>query len=287
LSRLTLEQKAQNQFERSGKTWNDYLTYAQSLITCENYSDAEAALQKVLDFNPECGDAHYYLGKIYFEQNRFKSAVISLNQAQKLKATTGSNISSLLKKCQERVLRWQQRCEEIREQFLVQKPIGTESTKETLLESGNFYFQIRDYPNAEDHYKQVINQHPHLSEAYYHLGHTYFAMDKLDEGVEALISALELSPENPIIYRDLGLVSIDRGLVEAAERFFLKALELKPDDLELKEMLGSIYFNSGLYDKAIRMFENILSVNPDNKEVAKTVSLAYKKLINENLQTAP
>ena len=287
LDRLSLEQKAQSQFEQSEKTWEDYLAYAQSLVTCENYSDTEAALQKVLDLNPECGDAHYYLGKIYFEQNRFKSAVISLNQAQELKATTGSKVSSLLKKCQERSLHWQQRCEKIREQFLAYKPTGTDLKKETLLEPGNFYFRVRDYTNAENHYKQVINQHPHLSEAYYHLGHTYFAMGKLDEGVEALSRALELSPENSIIYRDLGLVSIDRGLVEAAERFFLKALELKPDDLELKEILGNIYFNSGLYDKAIRLYEDILIVNPDNSEVAKTVSLAYKKLINTNLHASP
>jgi tetratricopeptide (TPR) repeat protein len=287
LDRLTLEQNAQSQLEQSEKTWNDYLTYAQSLIACQNYPDAEAALQKVLDFNPECGDAHYYLGQIYFEQNRFKSAVISLNQAQELKAATSSKISSLLKKCQERSLHWQQRCEKIRKQFLSQKPFGKDSEKETLLEPGNFYFRVKDYTNAENHYKQVINQHPHLPEAYYHLGHTYFSMGKLDEGVEALSRALELSPENSIIYRDLGLVSIDRGLVEAAERFFLKALELKPDDLELKEMLGNIYFNSGLYDKAIRMYEAILTVNPGNNEVAKTVSLAYKKLINTNLHASP
>ncbi len=71
LDRLTLEHKARHQLEQSGKAWNDYLTYAQSLITCENYSDAEAALHKALDFNPECGDAHYYLGKIYCRTESF------------------------------------------------------------------------------------------------------------------------------------------------------------------------------------------------------------------------
>ena len=159
LDRLTLEHKARHQLERSGKTWNDYLTYAQSLITCENYPDAEAALHKVLDFNPECGDAHYYLGKIYSEQNRFKSAIIALNQAQELKGTTGK-VTTLLKECQERSLRWQERCEEIREQFLKQHSIEKDTEKETLLEAGNFYFRVRDYTSAEHHYKQVIKPVP-------------------------------------------------------------------------------------------------------------------------------
>ena len=132
LDRLTLEHKAQYQLEQSGKTWNDYLTYAQSLITCENYADAEGALQKVLDFNPECGDAHYYLGKIYCEQNRFKSAIIALTRAQELKSTTGK-VTTLLKECQERSLRWQERCEEIREQFLKQHSIEKDTEKEHCL----------------------------------------------------------------------------------------------------------------------------------------------------------
>ena len=286
LNRLTLEHKARHQLEQSNKAWNDYLTYAQALINSENYSEAEAALQKALDFNPECGDAHYYLGKIYSEQNRFKSAIIALNQAQELSGTT-RKVTALLKECQERSLSWQKRCENIREQFLIQGPIEKDSEKETLLEAGNFYFKVRDYTSAEHHYKQVINQYPQLSSAHYHLAHTYFAMNRLDEGVESLSRALELSPDNPVIYRDLGLVSIDRGLVEAAEKFLLKALEFKPDDLELKEILGNIYFNNNLYDKAIRLYEDILKVNPDHKELAKTVSRAYKELINVNLQTAP
>ena len=106
LNRLTLEHKARHQLEQSGKTWNDYLTYAQSLITAENYSDAEAALHKVLDFNPECGDAHYYLGKIYSEQNRFKSAIIALNQAQELNSNPQNQYAS--RGCQERSLSWQE-----------------------------------------------------------------------------------------------------------------------------------------------------------------------------------
>ncbi len=226
------------------------------------------------------------LGKSTAEQNRFKSAIIALNQAQELNGTT-SRVTTLLKDCQERSLRWQERCEEIRGQFLKQNSIEQNTEKKTLLEAGNFYFRVKDYTSAEHHYKQVISQHPQLSTAHYHLAHTYFAMNKLDEGVESLSRAMELSPDDPIIYRDLGLVSIDRGLVEAAEKFLLKALEFKPDDLELKEILGNIYFNNSLYDKAIRLYEEILKVNPDNNELVKTVSRAYKELLNVNLQTAP
>jgi hypothetical protein len=35
------------------------------------------------------------------------------------------------------------------------------------------------------------------------------------------------------------------------------------------------------------MYEAILTVNPENNEVAKTVSMAYKKLLNTNLHASP
>jgi tetratricopeptide (TPR) repeat protein len=109
-------------------------------------------------------------------------------------------------------------------------------------------------------------------------------MKDFDRGVEALSTALKLSPDNPAIYRDLGLLSIDRGLVEAAEKYLLKALELKPDDLETKEALGNIYFNNGLLDRAVTIYEEILSVNPAHKELSKILGIAYQRLIHKNLQ---
>jgi hypothetical protein len=282
LKRLTLLQQAQSRLDQSDKTWNDYLTYAVSLITAENYSDAEAALHKTLELNPECGDAHYYLGEIYYEQNRFASAISALNKARALNSTL-SNLQALLDACQERILQWERKCERIRSQFLTTLPSGKRDDKELLLEAGNFYFRVKNYIRAEKEYLKAIYENPNLSDAYYHLGHTYFAMNDFDRGVEALTSALNCSPDNPVIYRDLGLVSIDRGLLESAELFFLKALELKPDDLEVKELLGNIYFNSGLFDKAIPIYEDILTANPDHKEIAQTLSRAYQQIIKGTL----
>jgi len=284
LERLTLVQATRNSFDQSEKTWNDYLTYAVSLITAENYSDAEAALHKTLKLNPECGDACYHLGEIYYEQNRFASAVSTLKKARDFNSTA-SNLQGLLDRCQERILQWDRKCERIRNQFLINAPSEEKDTKELPLEAGNFYFRVKNYKRSEEEYLKAIHANPNLSDAYYHLGHTYFAMNDFDRGVDALTSALNCSPDNPVIYRDLGLLSIDRGLPESAETFFLKALELNPDDIEIKELLGNIYFNSGLFDEAISLYEDILKTNPDHQEIAQTLSRAYQQIIKSTLTT--
>ena len=282
LKRLSDYQDSQETLKKSHKNWSDYFKSGLKLLKIEDYSNAESAFKKAIDLKPDYSDAHYYLGKIYAEQNRFKNAIPILKRAIALKGNSGK-AENLLKNCQDRNQQWKERCKIIRAKFPKDSFPKTEK-QEIILGSGNFYFRVKDYKRAEREYLEVINQDPSLPEAYYHLGHTYFAMKYFDKGVEALSKALELSPNNPAIYRDLGLVSIDRGLMEAAEKFLLKALELEPRDLELKETLGNIYFNSGTFDKAVKTYEEILATNPDHKELPKTLSIAYQKLIRTTSQ---
>ncbi|MBW1853490.1 MAG: DUF115 domain-containing protein [Deltaproteobacteria bacterium] len=281
--RLDADRDAQETLQKSPKNWDDYLKYGLELIKVENYTDAETAFKKVIELKPDYGDAYYHLGKIYSEQNRFKTAIPVLKQAIALKSNF-TKAKNLLKECRDRNHQWQERCEKITEKSLIDSSQGKDE-KEIILEAGNFYFRVKDYKRAEREYLKVIDQYPSLSEAYYHLGHTYFAMKNFDKGVDALSIALELAPNNPAIYRDLGLVSIDRGLMEAAEKFLLKALEFKPNDLELKETLGNIYFNNGTFDKAVKTYEEILATNPDYKELPKTLSIAYQRLIERKPHT--
>jgi len=279
--RLSIERKIQETLQKSAKNLGDYLKYGLELIKIENYTDAETAFKKVIDLKPDHSDAYYHLGKIYVEQNRFKTAVPILKQAISLKKKF-PKAKDLLKRCQERNQQWQERCEKIREKFS-KAPSQGRDENERILDAGSFYFRVKDYKRAEKEYLKVIGQHPSLPETYYHLGHTYFAMKDFDKGVETLSKALEFAPDNPVIYRDLGLVSIDRGLVESAENFFLKALELNPDDAEVKELLGNIYFNNGMFDKAVIIYEEVLAIRPDHKELVKTLSIAYQKQIRKNM----
>ncbi len=283
LNRLTEYQDAHETLKKSQKNWDDYFKSGLKLLKIENYSDAESAFKKAIELKPDYGDAYYNLGKIYSEQNRFKTAISTLKQATALKGNS-RKARNLLEKCQDRNQQWEERCKMLRDKFS-RDSSEARDRKEILLESGNFYFCVKDYKRAEREYLKALNQYPSLPEAYYHLGHTHFAMKDFDKGIAALSKALELAPNNPAIYRDLGLVSIDRGLMEAAEKFLLKALEFKPNDLEIKETLGNIYFNNGTFDKAVKTYEEILATNPDYKELPKTLSIAYQKLIRKNLQT--
>jgi len=279
--RLARECTAKATFEKSAKTWRDYLSYGTDLFKAEIYREAEAAFKQAIELNPDHSEACYYLGRIYHEQNRFKAAASILEKAIAL----GSDVTDakdLLDACNERNRQWDSRCRKLREKFYRQALQGRYE-KAAILEGGNFYFRVKDYERAKQEYLSVIDRHPALPEAHYHLGHTYFAMQDFEKGVESLSKAMELEPDNPAIYRDLGLVSIKRGLVGSAERFLLKAIELKPDDLELHEILGNLYFNNDQYEKAVEIYERILAIKPDHHESANNLGRAYRKLIDDSL----
>jgi hypothetical protein len=279
--RLTRERQAKDAFEHSTKAWSDYFRYGTDLFKAEMYHEAEGALNKVIELQPGHGDAYYYLGRIYSEQNRFKAAASLLEKAIALR-NNSTGAKDLLSTCNERNRQWETRCRTLREKFF-NHAVGKQDAKEIILEGGNFYFRVKEYERAEKEYLMAIDRHPALPEAYYHLGHTYFAMEDFEKGVQALSKAMELAPDNPVIYRDLGLVSINRGLVASAERFLLKAIELKPDDPELKEILAGIYFNNGEYEKAAGIYEHILIIKPGHEASVKNLSRAYRMLINHKL----
>jgi len=281
IKRLVTQKNATEAFEKSSKQWSDYLRYGLELIKSEHYTDAEVPLNKVIELNPDYSDAYYHLGRIYSEQNRFETAIPFLKKAVRLKSNF-TKAKYLLKKCQEKNQKWEGRRKELREKYFKDSPKG--DGKELFLGAGNFYFRVKDYKRAEEEYLKVVEHYPDLPEAYYHLGHTYFAMKDFEKGIDSLTRALEYAPHNHVIYRDLGLVSIDRGLVTAAEKFFLKALELKPDDPELKMILGNTYLNNCIYDKAIALYEELLQSYPTHQEVTRNLSRAYQALIKSNKQ---
>ena len=280
LKRIGAEREAQVRFGQSAQHWRDYYAYAEALMECDNYGGAESLLQKVIELKPDCSDAYYRLGEIYFGQNRFDTARAVLNKALALNSNYGG-AQDLLKKCRGRNRAWEKKCSEIRARFL-KNPPGEESRMERLLEAGNFYYRIKDYGRAVQEYLKVIGSHPGSADAYYHLGHAYFALEDFDRGVEALSSALTCSSDNPAIYRDLGLVSMNRGLHDAAERFFLKTLELKPEDLEVKELLGNTYVQKGMFAQAIKVYEEIVARNPRRRSAVHSLSRAYQSLIDSH-----
>ena len=156
------------------------------------------------------------------------------------------------------------------------------------LESGYFYFRIKDFKRAEDAYlKAVKNQESVVRgqgagvAAYYGLAHTYLAMEDPEKAVDALEKAIEIEPDNPILYRDLGFIAFRNNDTASAEIFLTRAIELEPKAEELYKPLASLYMSLGEREKAISLYEDALLVNPDNPVIQQDLAMLLKDVVTK------
>ncbi|HEX3989381.1 MAG TPA: tetratricopeptide repeat protein [Verrucomicrobiae bacterium] len=133
----------------------------------------------------------------------------------------------------------------------------------------------RDYPRAEEKFKEILHQDENNVYVLVHLADTQFAegnlseceknvtraleldkddsaslylmgilryrQEKLDEGLDALSRSAQLNTTNPSTQFYLGCVLADKGMRPAAETAFRKALQLEPNYSDAHFNLALVY----------------------------------------------
>ena len=105
----------------------------------------------------------------------------------------------------------------------------------------------------------------------------YLARKRTNELKDKLKTAIDVAPDNEVLYAVLGQVNEKSGDLENAEKSYLKALELKPDYEIINFKLGALYFN------AAAEFNKKLNDLPP-KETVKAKE--YEEKIKENFKKA-
>ncbi len=227
------------------------------------------------------------LAGLYIKQFRFFEARELLEKLRNREhsgvssSKADSRINQMLQTCNGKIREWKERTKRMGE--LLEQ---AETHYGTDLETGYFYFRTKDFMRAEGAYLKAVHEEniensSRQSASFYGLAHTYLAMDNPEDAFNELEKAIEVEPDNPIFYRDLGFIAFQNNDVSSAEIFFSKAIELKPDLEELYKPLADLYVVIGEKAKAIALFERALLDNPDNPVIQKDLAEIYKAAINE------
>jgi tetratricopeptide (TPR) repeat protein len=227
------------------------------------------------------------LAGMYVRQFRFYDAYNVLKGINAGKLKDVNKVESMMKVCDDKLHDWEER-----RKSSIHLLEEAEAHYGSHLESGYFYFRVKDYERAEEAYLKAAEQaesQPEdrgvqgLVEAYYGLAHTCMALDEPDKTVAYLEKAIEKDPDNPLFYRDLGLIAYQNNDMGPAELFFSKAIELAPREAELYKQLAGMYISIGEKEKAFALYENALQVNGDNPQIQQDLAILYKDTI-ENTQ---
>ena len=88
------------------------------------------------------------------------------------------------------------------------------------------------------------------------------------EAKAALLQALAIAPDQPILLNFLGYAQLERGEnVDAAEAMIHKASDLAPDDASITDSLGWAEFKRGKIDQAITTLQQAAQKDPQQAEI--------------------
>lgn len=231
------------------------------------YRQAIAIGQQVLAKHPAHPEALLHLAEIAWTQHHPALAQEYLNRISETEKRP-ARAEHLLSRCREKTEVWDGKVREALEQYQIPHP----------LQNANFYYRVGDYDRAIECYQEIVRTAPSW-EAYYHLAHAHIEKDERDQAVAMLEQAMGLSPDNPIIYRDLGFLALDNGQDDIAERFWLEALQLKPDDPRLYELLSDLYVKRSAWNKAVETLEVLVQLQPDRQDVVAKLAEICRHLI--------
>lgn len=132
--------------------------------------------------------------------------------------------------------------------------------------------ELTDRPEVmERELRRLIAARPNDPQAYNALGYSLADRNqRLDEALELIRKAHELSPEDGFILDSLGWALYRKGDLAAALIELKRAFALRPDP-EIAAHLGEVLWHSGSKDDARRIWQEAQHKHPDNEELARTI----------------
>jgi tetratricopeptide (TPR) repeat protein len=119
-----------------------------------------------------------------------------------------------------------------------------------------------DYPNAIREYREIINQYPFETEAYWRLGRLLAGEGRMEEAVNVMRQGLAIDAEAKDIYNTLGGVLSEIGRHEEAISARGRYVALAPEEPNAYDSLGLAYQWQGDYQRAIENYNRALELNP-------------------------
>ncbi len=114
------------------------------------------------------------------------------------------------------------------------------------------------------------------------LGLAYLEENKLEEAEAEFLKIVDWRPGEVMGYANLGIVYLRMGAFDKAEEYLKKAIKMQPDDPDVRLILARSYDMSGAPEKAVAELEDILSANPGHVKSLYNLTELYATSATED-----
>jgi Flp pilus assembly protein TadD len=115
---------------------------------------------------------------------------------------------------------------------------------------------------------RALARNPQSAEAHTQLAGILYRQGKTNEAVSHLCTAVAANPDSSV-FRSLGVIYLNLGQDDQAEKVFRKALALYPNDPGSHSYLGVILMKRGRQAEALEHYRQALAISPDFDERIK------------------
>jgi tetratricopeptide (TPR) repeat protein len=130
--------------------------------------------------------------------------------------------------------------------------------------------RIGKYEVMEKELRRVIQEKPDFAAAYNALGYSFADRNiKLDEALELIKKALEISPNDHYMLDSLGWVYYKKGDLNQAETYLKQAFDIHQDP-EIAAHLGEVLWQKGQREQAKKIWGDALRADPENETLVST-----------------
>lgn len=143
---------------------------------------------------------------------------------------------------------------------------STANSVTELLKAAIAQHQAGHLPQAEQLYRQILQQQPQNVDALSMLGVVACQQNQLEQGIALYRQVLALRPEHQQARENLNLALCRQGrqLIDEAVRNLNLMVSFGSNPLSSHVMLGSIYQEQGLLEHSLTHYQAALALNPDD-----------------------
>jgi tetratricopeptide (TPR) repeat protein len=95
----------------------------------------------------------------------------------------------------------------------------------------------------------------------------YYQIQRYDQSIEYLLKANQIQPDSYDVIANLGMVNMDAGHLEAAERWYKAALVKKPDDTRVLDGLCNVLLGESKAKEAEDTINKLAKADPTNSDL--------------------
>jgi protein O-mannosyl-transferase len=183
--------------------------------------------------NPDAWQGHNRIGQIFFNRGDFTEAARHFERAVELRPDLADNYNSLgLAYC--RLERFEEGIAEYRKglQLKERKSSTADSSSTATMRTNLANVLALTANNLNDHARTISGVEAETDRK--------MAMDRYEEAIVQYEKAIEISPQQPAIHRNLGILLANLGRTDEAIPHLQKVLQLVPNEPLARETLDAI-----------------------------------------------